>query len=97
MESDALGRNDASGRHVDPAGNLFFREHLRPESVFDRDGHGAGCFAAADNGDAAHVLQVDYLIINCEALAIAMDMFGHDVSGQNRFDASPPDSLGVGT
>ena len=89
--------SDAIGRHVDPTGDLLFREQPFAEHVFECDRHRARRLSRTDDGDATHAAEIDDFVADDESVAVDVDALGNQPLGLHFADAGPPDSLGVGT
>ena len=93
----SLRRHNAIGRHVDPAGDVLFREQLRPKNAFQRDRHRAGRLARADDRDSFDRTQIDRVVADDEPIAVDVNVLGNEPLRQHGRDAGPPDSFDIGT
>src|SRR5262249_52418506 len=96
VQMNSLRRQEAIGRGIDPAGNLFGTEQLRAEPVFEGKRHAGGCLAGADDRDTAHVAEIDYLVADGEPVSLKLDMLGNELFGEYGVYAGPPNSFNVG-
>ena len=90
VQMDAFQRSDAIGRHVDPAGELFFAADFRPEDFFDRLGHARPRLARSHHGDPAHGPQIDFFIADQQQLPVNLEAFFHQPFRAHGLDARLP-------
>jgi hypothetical protein len=95
MKMDALRWHHAIGRHVDPTSDLLCLENLRAERVLQCNRHRAGRLARADDRDSSHMTQIDYIVTNCQPIAVHAHVLGHEPFRPYSVDTSPPDTFGI--